>query len=245
MPAMVRRTGKPSPSWPAGAVAIASTGRSVSPRPAPATRGRVRVSAVTAAIVVLLISLHVQLYSENRRGVHQLFHPASASADASSEPSPQLALVWLPSGRSPRLLVPPDRRAGGARPRAGPPALAGSRRVVVADDQRRQKAERVRAGADRRVSFGSPPIQPDDDLGQRVGGAKIERARRSELPAARGPGAGTARFPAPGWRPATILGARLAFAVKVMWPVAGSAPDLGDVAIGAPSARSTGPNSLR
>ena len=48
--AIVRLTGKPSPSNPCGAVATASTGRSVSPSAAPVTRGRVKVSAVTAAI---------------------------------------------------------------------------------------------------------------------------------------------------------------------------------------------------
>src|SRR4051812_10329321 len=70
MPAMVRRTGKPSPSKPAGAVDTASTGRSTSPSPAPVTRGRVRVSAVTAVIRSSLPQLlRKQLYgsTEDRR----------------------------------------------------------------------------------------------------------------------------------------------------------------------------------
>src|SRR3954453_22472682 len=62
MPAIVRRTGNPSPSNPAGAVDTASTGRSTSPSPAPVTRGRVRVSAVTAVIRSSPQLLRKQLY---------------------------------------------------------------------------------------------------------------------------------------------------------------------------------------
>src|SRR5579875_1642010 len=69
MPAMVRRTGKPSPSKPVGPVDIASTGRSVSPSAASFTRGSTSVSAVTAAILINSSSwLRMQLLREHALG---------------------------------------------------------------------------------------------------------------------------------------------------------------------------------
>jgi hypothetical protein len=51
-PAKARRTGKPSPSRPEGAVVTETTGRSVASGPGSGTRGRAIVSAVTAGIAL-------------------------------------------------------------------------------------------------------------------------------------------------------------------------------------------------
>ncbi len=50
-PAKARRTGKPSPSKPCGAVVTDRTGRSTEPAAGAAIRGRLRGSAVTAGMV--------------------------------------------------------------------------------------------------------------------------------------------------------------------------------------------------
>src|SRR6267378_3599679 len=79
MPAIVRRTGKPSPSRPAGAVEIASTGRSVSPRPAPVTLGRVSVSAVTAAMAVRLLTRWLLIQLPVERAYRETYSRDSGS----------------------------------------------------------------------------------------------------------------------------------------------------------------------
>src|SRR6266508_4112620 len=170
MPAIVRRTGKPSPSKPAGAVDTASTGRSTSPSDAPLTRGRVTVSAVTAAMSVssALVEGSTSVTSV-LSAVIPWVRPCPGR-DGAAEPNLRGAFHQrgvYGQAHTIRHLDPAVRRRRNVRPR---------RAARLPDPGRRP---RLRQRVDRRaVDRHDPPPQPDRDADVR---RRLHRAAAARL----------------------------------------------------------------